>query len=187
MAGPFWEPLSPSSSTAQGFSRPHSIWICFVPCPYSSFSPCPVWSAQSSDTPTFPFSPLKGSSPRLAGLGCLDLLPTPRRRSFSTAPQEARAVGKGGGILDRWSGPSSQVSWRSGHSRADQGAYPVAALPACQTERPGRLAAHCTPFPFGLFPAFKGGRIAFPPVAVWGRWGGAEELGLRREGSRCPH
>lgn len=186
MAGPFWEPLSPSLPLLHRASLALTL-SGSVLSPAPILPSRPVRSAQSSDTPTFPFSPLKGSSPRLAGLGCLDLLPTPRRRSFSTAPQEARAVGKGGGILDRWSGPSSQVSWRSGHSRADQGAYPVAALLACQTERPGRLAAHCTPFPFALFPAFKGGRIAFPPVAVWGRWGGAEELGLRREGSRCPH
>lgn len=62
------------------------------------------------------------------------------------------------------------------------GRLPSSGSPAaCRTEQPGRLAAHSVPFPAALSPAFTGGRIAFPPAAVWGRWGGAVELGLEKE------
>lgn len=130
MAGPLWEPLSPSLPLWHRASLALTLsGSVLSPAPIPP--PRPVLSAQAPDTSTFPFSPLVGSSPCLAGLGCLDLLPTPRRRSFSTARRRQSGVCVcvlgAGDILARRSGPASQVSWRSGHSRGDQGAYPVAA------------------------------------------------------------
>lgn len=95
MAGPFWEPLSPSPPLCTRLLSPSLCLDLFCPLPLFLLL---ALSPQSPDTPTSPFSPLEGNSPCLAGLGCLDLLPTPRRRSFSTAPQgEGKAVVLGGG------------------------------------------------------------------------------------------
>lgn len=196
MAGPFWEPLSPSPPLLHPASLTLTLSgsvLSSAPIPPSR----PVLSPRSPDTPTFPFSPLEGSSPCLAGLGCLDLLPIPRRWSFSTTNASRRRQSGGGGggggpSLTAGQGPHLKFPGaRDTPEGARALAYPVAALPAGRTERPGRLAGHCITFPFALFPAFIGGRIAFPPVAVWGRWGGAVEPGLRRavsrKGSRCSH
>lgn len=180
-----------SSSPAPGFSRPHSVWICFVPCPLFLLLALSCLLSLLI-LPLFHFPLWKATLPALQAWGAWTCFPPPEDgASLRRLKEKAERWEGGGTVLDRRSGPSSQVSWRSGHSRGDQGAYPVAALPAGRTERPGRLAGHCITFPFALFPAFIGGRIAFPPVAVWGRWGGAVEPGLRRavsrKGSRCSH
>lgn len=95
-----------------------------------------------------------------------------------------------GGIPDRLSGLLSQVSWPAGHSRRDQSADPVAALPVQGAEQPGRQLRTTHPVPSPLSPAFAGAEIALPPVAVWGRVGRScgtgKEAGLfLSEGNHC--
>ena len=61
-----------------------------------------------------------------------------------------------------------------------------AALPARLAGRPGRAAAHRTPFPFPPFPAFAG--IKLPPAqpGLGELWGGAVELGRAGSERRKP-
>lgn len=121
------------------FLRPHRAPLALTlsgsvlsPAPLPPSRPVP--SAQSADTPTFPCSPLKGSSPCLAGLGCLDQLPLPED-SLQRLKEKA----------ERWGG-ASLTAGQSPHlvsTRRDQGAYPEAALPAC------------TPFPSLFSPLLR--------------------------------
>lgn len=193
MAGPFWEPLPPFLPLQHRASLSCTLSQSILPRAASRPHPAffPVLSAQAPYIPTFPLPLLEGGSPRLAGLKCMDLVPSPGKcpRSCSQAPSPGSWEGEGKarrglggtGILDRFS-RLLQLCWRSGHSRRDQSAYPVAAVRVHGAERPGRPS--CASHSLSLLPfsRFSGcGERTHACLPRFGEgWGGAEGLGRRQ-------
>ena len=94
---------------------------------------------------------------------------------------------RGGGIPERLSGPSSQVSGPAGYSRKDQGAH--AGSPALTCARPdSRSPPAVSRTPFRVL---AGAGIALLPASAWRRvgrsCGAGQEAGNPPFSSRRPH
>ena len=157
----------------------------------------PVLSAQAHDTPTLPFSLVEGGFHCLAGLGCVDLAPSPCKSPGRHSPIQSPAPREGegravGASLGTSPGPHLKlpgVGDTSQEARAlTQGRLRLpasarrSALPARSAQRPGRPAAHSTPiFPSLLSPLWptRGSHSRQPSQAL-GK--GREELRNRAGG-----
>lgn len=181
-----------SSSSVQGFFLTHCIYFAsyyLLPPPlFLSQSLCS--GSRPTDTPTFPFPLSGGRSFCLAGLRCKDLVPSPGK-SPADAAGLPRALEKrrqrGGGIPERLSGPSSQVSGPAGYSRKDQGAHAGSPAPTCaRPDSRSPPAVSRTPFR-----VLAGAGIALLPASAWRRvgrsCGAGQEAGNPPFSSRRPH